>query len=227
MQKQTEQETKKTRVDSGGHQKLVGGAGMKCPHCGELVNPHLELCPLCGYPLHSDHCTFCGAPMAPDEKFCSECDNSTQGILCPKCGTLNFRSFCSNCHEPLDDLALEAIAQAESSPDYQEIKRMVEDLDNVSEGEFSLKLAKLNDALKRMQPPANLTPQMERNFFSARDVMHRQKVKRIQEVPLGWVCNYCGCLHGCPEQCVSPELGGEWIVGSVETIDEVERWSKE
>ena len=74
--------------------KYRGEVGMKCPHCGETVNPHMELCPACGCPLHADHCTFCGAPMIPGEKFCSECGNAVGGIVCPKCGTLNFRSFC-------------------------------------------------------------------------------------------------------------------------------------
>ena len=45
--------------------KYRGEVGIKCPHCGENVNPHMELCPACGCPLHADHCTFCGAPMIP------------------------------------------------------------------------------------------------------------------------------------------------------------------
>ena len=43
--------------------RYVGGMGMECPHCGESVDSHLELCPSCGRPLHADHCTFCGARM--------------------------------------------------------------------------------------------------------------------------------------------------------------------
>ena len=61
--------------------KYRGEVGMKCPHCGETVNPHMELCPACGCPLHADHCTFCGAPMIPGEKFCSECGNAVGGII--------------------------------------------------------------------------------------------------------------------------------------------------
>ena len=69
--------------------RYVGGMSMECPHCGESVDSHLELCPACGRPLHADHCTFCGARMEPGEKFCSECGNGIGGIKCPKCGTLN------------------------------------------------------------------------------------------------------------------------------------------
>ena len=223
--------------------KYRGEVGIKCPHCGENVNPHMELCPACGCPLHADHCTFCGAPMIPGEKFCSECGNAVSGIVCPKCGTLNFRSFCKNCREPLDDLAAEAIVQAEADPAYKEMKRLAEEVEEAAqkmetlppqqressevEKEFSLKLAKLNDAMQQMQAPANMTPQMQRTFYSARDVKQLTKVKVTKLVRNGWVCNYCGCWHNCPEECVSPELGGTWMTEKEEEEQIVETWTKE
>ena len=230
--------------------KYVESIGMECPCCHKTVDNHLELCPHCGHPLHTDHCTFCGAPMLPGEKFCSECGNSNKGIVCPKCGTLNFRSFCKNCREPLDDLAMEAIAKAEADPVYQEVKQLALEVEEIAkkmeamhpqekdsdspeeestpvEKEFSLKLAKLNDAMQRMEPPSDMTPQMQRTFYSARDVKHLTKLKVMKEVCCGWVCNYCGCHHNCPEECVSPELGGRWITEKVESEEIVETWTKE
>lgn len=242
--------------------KYVASIGMECPHCHKTVDHHMELCPHCGYPLHTDHCTFCGAPMLPGEKFCSECGNSIGGIVCPKCGTLNFRSFCKNCREPLDDLAVEAMAQAETDPAYQEVRRLVEEVEKailkveeeqtiikqgdepleqdstteepvfkkeetLAEMDFSLKLAKLNDAMQHMVPPSDMTPQMQRTYYSARDVKHLTKMKVMKEVCCGWVCNYCGCQHKCPEECVSPELGGKWITEKVESEEIVETWTKQ
>ena len=216
--------------------RYVGDLSMECPHCGESVDSHLELCPSCGRPLHADHCTFCGARMVPGEKFCSECGNGIGGIKCPKCGTLNYRSFCKKCNEPLDDLAQEAIQQAETDPVYQEVKQQVKELEEVAEKmesepaaekEFSLKLASLNDAMQRMQPPPDSTPQMQRTFYSARDVLRKSKVLVKTQVRCGWVCNYCGCTHSCPNECVEPQLGGTWLYDTVTEEKEVEMWTKE
>ena len=255
---QTAQQTKTSQ-----QVQYQGNAGMKCPHCGETVDPHLELCPFCGYPLHADHCTFCGAPMIPGEKFCTECGNAVSGIVCPKCGTLNFRSFCINCREPLDDLAAEAIAQAEKDPVYQEVRRLAEEVEEAAkkveeelktvtkqkgkhleqlsseeeplskkeespaEKEFSLKLAKLNHAMQQILPPPNMTPQMQRTFYRAREVKQYTKMKVTKLVRNGWVCNYCGCHHNCPQECVSPELGGRWLTERVEEEQIVETWTKQ
>ena len=216
--------------------KYTGGVGVKCPHCGETVNPRFELCPVCGSPLHADHCTFCGARMVPGEKFCSECGNGIGGSKCPKCGTINFRSFCKKCNEPLDDLAQEALQQAEADPVYQELKQQVKELEEVAEKmesepaaekEFSLKLASLNDAMQRMQPPPDSTPQMQRTFYSARDVFRKTKVLVKTKVRCGWVCNFCGFTHTCPNECVEPQLGGTWLYDTVTEEKEVEMWTKE
>ena len=216
--------------------KYTGGVGMKCPHCGEIVNPQLELCPVCGSPLHFDHCTFCGARMVPGEKFCSECGNGIGGIRCPKCGTLNYRNFCKKCNEPLNDLAQEAIQEAETDPVYQEVKKLAKEVEDISEKvekepaaekEFSLKLASLNEAVQRMQPPPGSTPQMQRTFYSARDVMRRSKVMVKTQVRCGWVCNYCGCTHSCPNECVEPQLGGTWLFETRTEEKEIEIWTKE
>jgi hypothetical protein len=174
--------------------------------------------------------------MEPGEKFCSECGNGIGGIKCPKCGTLNYRSFCKKCNEPLDDLAQEAMQQAEADPAYQEVKQQVKELEEIAEKmesepaaekEFSLKLAQLSDAVQRMQPPPNMTPQMQRTFYCARDVKRLTKTKVVKEIRNGWVCNYCGCTHICPNDCVKPQLGGKWIIERVEEEQIVETWTKE
>ena len=201
--------------------RYVGGTSMECPYCGESVDTHLELCP---------------ARMVPGEKFCSECGNGISGIKCPKCGTLNFRSFCKKCNEPLDDLAQEAIQQAEADPVYQKVRKLAQEIEEVAqkkeadptvEKEFLLKLASLNDAMQRMQPPPNTTPQMQRTFYSARDVFRKTKVLVKTKVRCGWVCNFCGFTHACPNECVEPQLGGTWLYDTVTEEKEVEMWTKE
>ena len=64
----------------------------------------------------SGYCTFCGASMDKDEQLCTECGNPRAGVVCPHCGTLNFRSFCRECGAPLNELAQEALQKAVSDP---------------------------------------------------------------------------------------------------------------
>ncbi|MDE7346440.1 MAG: zinc ribbon domain-containing protein [Muribaculaceae bacterium] len=75
-----------------------------------------------------DICPFCGAEMDPDDMCCTECGGPRSGIRCRKCGTLNFGSFCSDCNEPLDDLAKEAVRQAKNDPHFKEAERLAVEL---------------------------------------------------------------------------------------------------
>lgn len=70
-------------------------------------------------------------------------------------------------------------------------------------------IEELNALYRSMIPDPGLTPQMQRNYFSARKVaVYRKSI--VQE-KVGWVCNLCGCHHGSPSECARPELGGTWI----------------
>ena len=80
-------------------------------------------------PLHfqaSGHCTFCGAPMDPSETVCEECGMPAEGVVCPNCGTLNFRPFCSQCNAPLNRAAIRAVEKAEDDPKVQEVARLMD-----------------------------------------------------------------------------------------------------
>lgn len=72
---------------------------------------------------------------------------------------------------------------------------------------YKAKMAELQMHIDAMMPPSAATPEEKRDFFSARIIT----TTKIELVKQGWVCNYCGCYHKCPNDCVSPELGGKWI----------------
>jgi predicted amidophosphoribosyltransferase len=95
---------------------LTGGV---CPSCGGATEPSWTLCRACKHPLSTGRCSFCGGAVVANEKFCSHCGNPRDGITCEKCGTLNFRSFCYRCNAPLNDMAKEAVAEAQRDPEYQ------------------------------------------------------------------------------------------------------------
>ncbi|CCX47994.1 uncharacterized protein BN813_01249 [Bacteroides sp. CAG:927] len=72
---------------------------------------------------------------------------------------------------------------------------------------YKAKMAELQMHIDAMMPPSAATPEEKRDFFSARIIT----TTKIELVKQGWVCNYCRCYHKCPNDCVSPELGGKWI----------------
>ena len=180
-------------------------------------------------PLHfqtSDHCTFCGAPMDPSETVCEECGMSADGVVCPNCGTLNFRPFCSQCNAPLNRAAVRAVEKAKEDPKVQQAAHLMdqaaelkETLENAGDEQtkteaqeaYQKVVKDINQLFEEMLPPVGSTPEEQFNYYSARKVA----VERIQTIKrtikTGWVCNYCGCHHRQPSDCVEPWLGGTWI----------------
>lgn len=258
------------------YRPLSGNNNICCPNCKKTVNGGYELCPHCGYRLHSSHCTYCGAPMLGEDLFCGECGGNSRGTPCPSCGTLSFRSFCPNCHTPVDEIGKVELEKAKSDPLFQKIcslaekiietseygtpvesqgnslspeilslleryrsmqtdtsddksnvasycsgapsqninidshKKVIQLSDSVSDiQDISSAIEELNALMKSMIPDPGLTPQMQRNYYSARKVAVYRK--NIVREPVGWVCNLCGCHHGSPSECARPELGGTWI----------------
>lgn len=128
-ERQREQESEQREHVQVQYRPLFGGT-MSCPNCGEEVRATYEICPHCGFPLHTGTCTYCGAPMDADDMFCGECGGSRKGVTCPECGTLNFRSFCRNCNAPLDELAQQEMEKAKNDPIFGRMltlaKRMAE-----------------------------------------------------------------------------------------------------
>ncbi len=74
---------------------------------------------------------------------------------------------------------------------------------------YKEKLAEIQQTLSSMLPDANMTPEMQRNFYSARKVEIEVLTKK--KVPIGWKCNAYGCIHSQPNECSKPFNGGEWI----------------
>ena len=208
--------------------------GTRCPVCGAEIDSRFEICPECGGKL-VNYCTFCGADMDRSDTECPECGMPAGGVKCPKCGTLNHRSFCSACNEPLTRAAQKAIQKALADPRVQQpgmpehakpaqpapadpkpvsAKR---DVAKIKE-EYRRTVRDVNKILDEMLPPAGSTPQEQRNFFSARKVAVETTIRQKVKVPIEWICNYCGCHHNNPSECAEPQLGGTWVyIEKVET----------
>lgn len=62
----------------------------------------------------------------------------------------------------------------------------------------------------------DMTPQMQRNYYSARKLPVLRK--SVTKAPVCWICNFCGCHHSHPSECAQPELGGTWVYEDVVTV---------
>ena len=62
--------------------------------------------------------------MDRSDTECPDCGMPAGGVKCPKCGTLNHRSFCSACNEPLTRAAQKAIQKALADPKVQQAAEM-------------------------------------------------------------------------------------------------------
>lgn len=129
-----EQNREKLRIKSVIRQKegikikSVCGGGRRCTQCGTSIDAAVEICPECGTYLDETHCSFCGEEMEADDRFCPECGSPRGGLTCSRCGTLNFRSFCRCCNEPLDERARQELRRAEQDPIFQSINRLAEEM---------------------------------------------------------------------------------------------------
>ena len=76
----------------------------------------------------------------------------------------------------------------------------------------------MNDMMQDLAPDPGMTPQMQRNYYSARKlpVVTVTRSKELIQKPVEWICNYCGCHHSQPSDCCEPQLGGTWVYENIE-----------
>ncbi|MBR4242942.1 MAG: zinc ribbon domain-containing protein [Bacteroidaceae bacterium] len=153
---------------------------MNCPHCGSNVPAHSELCPVCGKPLHLNICTYCGAEMSPDDRFCSECGGARSGVICPKCNTLNFRSFCSHCNTALDELAQEELEKAERDPIFIRMKGLAQKLAEMEEKMLAAQ-ARIEEAIAQKEEESATADFSESPTLSAEDQALVDEYKQLME----------------------------------------------
>lgn len=69
---------------------------LKCPECGEKVQAHWKICPVCETTLALANCPGCGSPVKRNWKRCPECGGR---LSCANCGQLlsNSDMTCLKC----------------------------------------------------------------------------------------------------------------------------------
>ena len=76
--------------------------------------------------------------MSPEDKECSQCGTSAEGIICPKCGSLSFRAFCPVCNNALTRAAQKAVEKAQADPKFHQVQELVSQVEEMREHLFSL-----------------------------------------------------------------------------------------
>jgi predicted amidophosphoribosyltransferase len=101
---------------------------MSCPNCGAELDADADFCETCRRYVRKDVCSFCGAHLDGNEAFCPECGSPRGGIVCPVCHTMNDFAFCKQCGTPLTDDAMMLLEQVREMPEYIEMQKMAEEL---------------------------------------------------------------------------------------------------
>jgi uncharacterized protein YdiU (UPF0061 family) len=83
------------------------------------------------------------------------------------------------------------------------------------EAAYLEKVAQMRKLMEQLAPPPDASPQMQRNYYSARKLPVTRKT--VTKVPSYWVCNLCSARHRQPSECAQPELGGTWFYEDIIT----------
>ena len=79
--------------------------------------------------------------------------------------------------------------------------------------QYNAKLQEMKTTLDALIPDPGMTPQMQRDYYTAVKIEVITKTK----VKVGWKCNAYGCVHEKPNDCAEPFQGGTWIFREQDT----------
>ena len=198
----------------------------RCPKCGaKIISSNADICEACGEWLLDGKCRFCYAELEEGAKFCSECGNPVEGIVCPNCGMLNHFDFCTNCSTPLTNRAKKMIEKIKNSPQeqpktfstnqearafymaqmYLNLQQHIKKTDKLDEQD---ELTKLNRYIEKSEGSKKKTlaplfsekqkQNVRESMKMAEDEIEKQKERRKLEKrkrPKGWLCNAYHYLH--------------------------------
>ena len=219
-----------------------------CSFCGATMDPSDRFCPECGNARDGIVCPECGTLNF--RSFCRKCnhplDHMAQAAVAQAQADPKFQRMCEIQKRmvELERQILEGADKALSADDAKlkeeydallaisddgvnELKNerinelTSEELKEIAK-EYRESVQEMNQIMADMMPDAGMTPQEQRNYFCARKlpVITVTKRKEVIQQPVEWICNYCGCRHSQPSECVEPELGGTWVYENIE-VEEV------
>ena len=205
-------------------------AGDSCTFCGGVLYTGDLFCCACGNPAQGVVCNRCGTLNF--RNFCYRChepvteqahEAQAQAAADPL-----FRAMTAK----MEAIAvLEAELQQQQEIEQQDSQREMEKQQEavvltpvrLLKEQYKEMVTDLNALLAQFAPDAETTPAIQRDYFSARMIPFYTSERAV--VRSGWICNYCGCHHHVPEECVRPWMGGVWKYEEKEVI--TEKWKYE
>lgn len=200
-----------------------------CPECGMPADG--VVCPTCGIRNHRPFCGQCGQPLSRAARIAvdkakrdpivrkaaealmriAELEAELDGAgPAPEGETLEPTEGELRMRELMGKVGFKpAVAPAQGQPKTQRSRAEIL-------AEYQKAVDEANQAMEEMLPPAGMTPQEQRNYYTARKVAVMETVQEtwrgvpIQE-SMAWECNYCHVLHNNPHECAKPYLGGKWV----------------
>lgn len=210
--------------------------GIQCPKCGTLS--FRSFCPTCNHPVDAlakqelekakhdpifQKMEVLAVRLAeleeriasredvPDAPGDEELTQDIKDLLSEYAELLNTKPT-------VDNTPKQPAAKSRIQPDKKGILLSQRDSNHEKQAqEFREALKEMNDLMKQLIPEPGQTPQMQRNYYSARKVAVFKKT--TTKSPVGWVCNYCGHKHQHPGECAKPDLGGNWEYESSEKFE--------
>lgn len=217
-----------------------------CSFCGAMMDPSDRFCPECGNSREGIVCPECGTLNF--RSFCRKCnhplDHMAQAAIAQAQADPKFQRMVElqqrmvELERQILDGADKALSEADESLKQQydallamisggvsekqtEAKVTDEGLKQMAQ-EYRESVQQMNAIMADLMPDAGMTPQEQRNYFCARKlpVITVTRRKEVIQQPVEWICNYCGCHHSQPSDCVEPQLGGTWVYENIE-VEEV------
>lgn len=204
-----------------------------CTHCGQPKEG--IICPKCEILNSRNFCRKCNAPLTPrgqtalkealsDSKFqdikrkAEELDSLYRQIEASRNSTRVQPDLSDDDQALLDRYnalfkaaGISAPSRTTSNVGRQQYIAQTFSLDDIMAA-YREKAAEMDAALAALIPPPDFTPEQQRDYYSARKIAYIDTQYDMSGYsPMMWRCNVCSALHPCPSDCVSPELGGQWI----------------
>ncbi len=208
---------------------------MDCPECGMPSDG--VLCPDCGTRNFRPFCKQCGKPLSRAARMAIEKAKQDPKVqetarLMRRMAELQSELETLDQEEALETEAAKPRELSDVEKRYRELMAKVgftpaeapkvtkptkhtRSRDAILE-EFRKAVEDTNKVLEEILPPAGMTPQEQRNYFTARKMAVIEIVTEVSyginpQETLVWKCNHCQVTHSSPEACSFREFGGQWI----------------
>ena len=218
-----------------------------CSFCGATMDPDDRYCPECGNSREGIVCPECGTLNF--RSFCRKCnhplDRMAQAAVAQAQADPKYQRMVAlqkrmvELERQILDGADHALSEADEQlkKEYDALLAMIqggvsenkaetqvsdESLKQIAK-EYRESVQEMNEIMADLMPDAGMTPQEQRNYFCARKlpVITVTKHKQVIQQPVEWICNYCGCHHSQPSDCVEPQLGGTWVYENIEVEETI------